>query len=64
MNQSDDIEKGQRVGMLGDIYRLAGTVLVWFGPEDQNTAELWKSVRRDQDPTYYKKVQTIHRTLV
>lgn len=33
INQSDDVEKGPQVKMMGDIYRHATRVVVWLGPE-------------------------------
>jgi hypothetical protein len=32
MDQSDMVEKTEQVRMMGDIYELAPTVLIWLGP--------------------------------
>lgn len=37
INQTDDVEKGPQVGMMGDIYRHATRVVVWLGPEAENS---------------------------
>ena len=37
INQSDDEEKGWQVGMMGDIYEQASSVLAWLGPAADNS---------------------------
>ncbi|CZR54220.1 uncharacterized protein PAC_04103 [Phialocephala subalpina] len=37
INQSDSVEKGSQVAMMGDIYRLATSVVVWLGPQADNS---------------------------
>lgn len=37
INQQDDVEKGVQVTMTGDIYRNATRVVVWLGPEADNS---------------------------
>lgn len=38
INQSDDKERSQQVAMMADIYRSAAKVIVWLGPEANNSA--------------------------
>ncbi|KKY36372.1 putative ankyrin and het domain protein [Diaporthe ampelina] len=37
INQTDEVEKGPQVAMMGDIYRHATRVVVWLGPEADNS---------------------------
>lgn len=37
INQTDDVEKGPQVAMMGDIYRHATRVVVWLGTEADNS---------------------------
>lgn len=37
IDQSNNVEKGPQVGMMGDIYRFAQRVVVWLGPEENNS---------------------------
>ncbi|PQE08763.1 ankyrin and het domain protein [Rutstroemia sp. NJR-2017a BVV2] len=41
INQEDNVEKGPQVAMMGDIYRSADRVVVWLGPEaDESSVAL------------------------
>ena len=33
-NQTDDVERSQRVGIMGDIYRLTQEAMIWIGKEE------------------------------
>ncbi|KAI1805659.1 HET-domain-containing protein [Daldinia bambusicola] len=37
INQEDNVEKGPQVAMMDDIYRLAGRVVAWLGPEENDS---------------------------
>ncbi|KAI9150003.1 HET-domain-containing protein [Paramyrothecium foliicola] len=37
INQIDDVEKGFQVGMMGDVYRQAERVVIWLGPEENES---------------------------
>lgn len=37
IDQLNHAEKGPQVGMMGDVYRLATSVIVWLGPEADNS---------------------------
>ncbi|OTA60391.1 HET-domain-containing protein [Hypoxylon sp. EC38] len=37
INQADQVEKGPQVAMMGEIYRLAHRVVVWLGPEENDS---------------------------
>ncbi|KAI1476437.1 HET-domain-containing protein [Daldinia eschscholtzii] len=37
INQEDDVEKGPQVAMMSEIYRLAGRVVAWLGPEENDS---------------------------
>lgn len=39
INQNDNIERGQQVSLMGEIYRGASVVNIWLGEEDENTWE-------------------------
>jgi hypothetical protein len=41
INQADLIERAQQVSQMGDIYRQAERVLVWLGPEADNSHLVW-----------------------
>ena len=45
INQADDAEKGSQVAMTGDIYRLAGCVTAWLGPEGDGNEAAFDLVR-------------------
>lgn len=38
IDQHNDVEKGPQVTMMGDLYRLAARVVVWLGPEAEESA--------------------------
>jgi hypothetical protein len=40
INQSDNAEKGSQVAMMGEIYRLAARVIVWLGPEENESSHV------------------------
>ena len=44
INQSDDNEQSQQVAMMADIYRLAAKVIVWLGPEANNSTAALKAL--------------------
>lgn len=46
INQTDDVEKGPQVGMMGDIYRHATRVVVWLGPEADNSDLIMSKMER------------------
>ncbi|CAN8096786.1 unnamed protein product [Discula destructiva] len=46
IDQTNDQEKGHQVAMMGDIYRLAAKVVVWLGPECDDSSH---AMRRLQD---------------
>ncbi|KAI1739066.1 heterokaryon incompatibility protein-domain-containing protein [Xylaria scruposa] len=37
IDQLNNVEKGPQVAMMGEIYRLAARVVVWLGPEENNS---------------------------
>lgn len=42
IDQLNNVEKGPQVGMMGDIYRLAESVVVWLGPEENDSdSAMW-----------------------
>ena len=44
INQQDLDERSSQVKVMGDIYRLADRVVVWLGPEKDNSAEALKTM--------------------
>ncbi|KAI7782308.1 ankyrin and het domain protein [Diaporthe eres] len=44
INQTDDVEKCPQVAMMGDIYRYATRVVVWLGPEANNSASAMSAI--------------------
>ena len=48
INQEDDVEKGFQVGLMGDTYRQAGAVIIWFGETNKQTLSLWNSVQANE----------------
>ena len=48
INQEDDVEKGFQVGMMGDIYRQSGAVIIWFGETNKQILSLWKSIQANE----------------
>jgi hypothetical protein len=56
INQKDDVEKGLQVGVMGEIYKAATTVLVWLGDEEESIAESWDIVQKNaKEPRNLKK---------
>jgi hypothetical protein len=39
INQSDDVEKGRQVALMGEIYKRASSVLVWLAPASFETSK-------------------------
>jgi hypothetical protein len=37
IDQSNDVKKGPQVAIMGEIYRLAERVVVWLGPEENES---------------------------
>jgi hypothetical protein len=56
INQADLAERGQQVSQMGDIYRQAERVLVWLGPEADNSHLVWPLC--DQIARYALKLTT------
>jgi hypothetical protein len=48
INQEDDVEKKFQVGMMGDIYRQAGAVIIWFGETNKQILSLWDSIQANE----------------
>ncbi|RDW77857.1 hypothetical protein BP5796_05709 [Coleophoma crateriformis] len=49
INQKDDLEKGQQVQLMGDIYKKAERVIGWLGPEQDDShiaLEIFKRIPR------------------
>ncbi|PVH72963.1 HET-domain-containing protein [Cadophora sp. DSE1049] len=40
INQNDVLERGQQVGLMGEIYRKARKVSIWLGEEDEHTEDV------------------------
>ncbi|KAL8788724.1 MAG: hypothetical protein Q9213_001538 [Squamulea squamosa] len=45
INQLDNDERSQRVARMADIYRLAAKVIIWLGPEADNSTTAFKALR-------------------
>ncbi|KAF2851966.1 HET-domain-containing protein [Plenodomus tracheiphilus IPT5] len=39
INQSDDVEKGMQVAIMGKIFSLASSVIAWLGPQENQSSE-------------------------
>ncbi|KAH6667844.1 heterokaryon incompatibility protein-domain-containing protein [Halenospora varia] len=46
INQGDNEEKNHQVPMMGDIYRIAERVIVWLGPEDNESVLAVETIRQ------------------
>lgn len=46
INQADDKEKEEQIPLMGDVYGLAQTVVVWLGPGDEQSDEAMEYLRR------------------
>ncbi|KAI4255204.1 MAG: hypothetical protein L6R42_006839 [Xanthoria sp. 1 TBL-2021] len=58
INQRDDKERSQQVARMADIYRSAAKVIIWLGPEADNSTGAIQALKRlasklDVDWTYY-----------
>ncbi|KAK4223393.1 heterokaryon incompatibility protein 6, OR allele [Podospora fimiseda] len=45
INQGDQIEKAHQVGLMGQIYSTASEVLVWLGPEENDSDKVMQAFR-------------------
>ena len=56
INQSDDIERAQQVGMMAEIYNQAQSVLAWLGPAHSESDAAMKALRAMPPKTNAAKI--------
>tara|TARA_R110002060_G_scaffold2590_1_gene4297 strand:- start:906 stop:1475 length:570 start_codon:yes stop_codon:yes gene_type:complete len=68
INQQDVIERGIQVSRMGDIYRRARQVVIWLGPEEDQSSlalelinEIGRDLREDTSSMLSMKYQTSRR---
>ena len=57
INQKDDVEKSSQVQMMGSIYRKATKVVVWLGPERDDSGFAMNLVKELANPSTKRHVQ-------
>ena len=53
INQSDEVEKGSQVSLMGDIYTWSQVVYVWLGQHTQKSRNLFPRLRHDAKATHF-----------